>query len=329
MTFFLAHGEQSYASAMFHWDPWFAMKESHAFQVAVRQLFGSTPEDAPWWVTASLAPFWLLAHLGLIGIGTLFFVIRHGRRLDLAQAWILWSAAAGAVPALFLAAPGFSQLFFLYDSQVVLALLASSCIAERWLPRRGRSLAASLAIACFALPMLTGSARGVAEELARDVRPPPPEPPVVEAYREGLDWIREHTPADALLLVRHRWILVSAFAERRAFYETDLFTPDRHRLRRGGNHDTGSVFPEHATLRKRAFSRAGGITLAEIDALVPGSRCVYVIHDDVQLVGRDQQLHYEIGPVPPATDPAPPGSPPPVFENQALRIFRLEGDGGA
>jgi hypothetical protein len=43
--------------------------------------------------------------------------------------------------------------------------------------------------------------------------------------------MRQSTPRDSLFLTQHGFILVSAFAERRVFYETEHFTAANHASR--------------------------------------------------------------------------------------------------
>jgi len=230
MTIHLALGPASYAQAMFRPVPVEAMLSSDFHRWVVELVRSGSAEHAAW-LSALVLPFWLVGYLGVGGVTGLLFLLRERHRLDDGQRWLWLSFAGGLVPALLLDADGLSQLFFVYNGQVALALLGGAWLASCRKPRSLGPLAVAIALSALALPTLLGSGADIATRLRRDLASRPRESGLAADYSRGLRWMRQSTPRDSLFLTQHGFILVSAFAERRVFYETEDYTAAHHASR--------------------------------------------------------------------------------------------------
>ncbi len=328
MTLLLTVGQASYASAMFGVEPLRVMLDSDFYRT-----IGSWLGFEAAWLPPLLAPLWLLGFLGIGGVTGLLFLWRERQHLDDAQRWLAWTFATGLVPALVLAASGMSQVFFLYNGQVALAVLGGAWLASQGMPRHGGRIALALALAVLALPTLLGAARETAGQLARDWGPRSPASALEAEYSEGLRWVREATPRDALFLTNHGFILVSAFGERRVFYETDWFAAaalaHRSAQRWGSSSSRIREQPVHPFVPRvrallRFFEHPDPDSARALRAFARQAGEMYLVVDSVaKRVGRGWGS-YEI---------QAPGAPKdfesspllaPVFGNQALRIYRVE-----
>ncbi len=329
MTLYLALGPGSYASGMFVIEPLQAMSSSAFYKEIAARL---PAPDA--WLTPLVAPLWMLGYLGVGALAGLFLLWRERRRLDDAQRWLALVFAAGLAPSLLLTAPGHSQIFFLYNGQLALTVLGGAWLASQARPRTRRGVVLALALLVLALPMLGGAAWEIGARVERDwsFRP---RAAVLEAdYAEGLRWIRETTAPTDLFVTQHGFILVSAFGERRVFYETDYFTAAAHARRAPGNRygsRTRKKETEPFAGRERAFRRfLSGPGLEDVRALrafASDAGESYLVVDDVTTLVGIGWGHYRVQ-APPRPDRFE-ANPLllPVFSNRALRIYRVE-DGG-
>jgi hypothetical protein len=164
----------------------------------------------------------------------------------------------GALAYLLAATTGLSQLFFVYNGQIMLGVLGGGFFASA--ARQGRGRALTLVVcALLALPILSKMVWGVVDGVERDASEARALPSVLETqYSQALNFLRERSPRDSVVMGRPGSLLVSAFAERRSYYETGYFTARAHRLRGEG---VVEAFPERIAMLRALWSnrdRQGG-----------------------------------------------------------------------
>ena len=229
--------------------------------------------------------------------------------------------AAGAVPALLLDGHGLSQLFFLYEGQLLLGILAGGGLL-RVLRRRPPSPALLVALGLAALPSLAKAGRFLlgrpAEDYAVATRA---SDGTTESYAAGLAWLRAHAGRDAVVFADNPSMLLSAFGEVRMYYETGLYTPRGWEERWKG---ATEPFPEKAAFQEALLRRPGPEVVAEARRLFPPPGAVLVVADNVQSRIEAGFLEVSIGTVP-TRALLPPRFFRVVFANSALHVYRLEG----
>lgn len=307
MSLYLALGEHAWAASIFSLAPGETMRAS-GFYVAAAKIV-----DAPW----LLALPWIVGHLGLAGA---IFLLRRplgASPLRAEEIWLALVLLVGLALALLLDSTGRSQLFFLHNGQLGLAILAGSALASIDSLRK-RAIAASLALVFFAVPTLAGGLADLGRNLLRDVASLPPEPPLARAYAEGLAWIRDRAPKDAVLVVRHPSIVISCFGERRTFLETVRFSPEA--FARRGSDAPGVPHAELGALRDRLFAGASDADWTELLGRLSTAGPIYVVVDDVRSESAPDGSRYRFGPAP--TDAPPWIGAALQFSNEAIRIWR-------
>ncbi len=318
LTLFLAVGEGSFAGSMFRLDPLSVLRRSEFGLWAGEKGLG-----APW-----LVPLWLPLVLGLgtvAGWGLVRRLRSEPREGDVFSAALV--AVSLALPA-FLAAGGSSELYFLYNAQFGLAWGGGAFLFDS-LARRG-SGGWSLLAWGLSLPLLLGLARDIHREASRDLAPPRPDALALE-YEKGLRWLRQETPSHSVLLARHTSLFLSAFAERRTFYEGHHFTPAFYRrlwekTPEGWtrNPRPGHAFPQHAGLQGRFWKTFDVGLIESMLSLGESSGAWFVVEDQVRLQPRSErsfEAEWKIGRVGPRLERSPALEL--VFENEVLRIYRL------
>ena len=199
------------------------------FFVEIAGFFGAGPLDLPCWLRLPLFPFWLLGYLGVGGVMGLLFLLRERHHVEDGQRWLWMTLLAGLAPVLLLKAPGYSQLFFLYNGQAALTVLGGAWFASRQEPQSPRRL--TLALLTSALPVLLGSVADTIGRVKRDRRLRRPESALVTDYAQGFGWMRESTSPQATFVTRHRFPLVSAPGAWSVFFENDDFAVAEQRSR--------------------------------------------------------------------------------------------------
>jgi hypothetical protein len=288
LTLWQAGGEASYPSLV-AWAPWAAF-EASPFAAAVARWVGPRGLGA-WALPAFVA--WFAGYLGLAGVGTAAWLGLRREALRPSQAWALAVAAVGAVFALTLDVPGSSQLFMLYNGQLLLCLFAGAglVLAARSASRRPLVLAGLL---LCALPSLDGllatlPAAVRATAFAATRRPGP----VLRDFADGLEWLRTHA-ADGVVFADDPSFLLSALGEVRLYYENGLFT-----ARGLGAPGSGDPFPERTALQERLLRRPDASAVEDARrAIGPGVRLL-VVADYVPSSIQAGHLHAAPGPVPP------------------------------
>jgi hypothetical protein len=257
----------------------------------------------------------------LSGVGALAFFFPRRDPLDEGQVLSLGVAAAGALPALLLDGHGLSQLFFLYNGQILLCLLAGGGLV-RVLRRRPASPGMLLALGLAALPSLDKAGRMLlarpGEDYAVATRA---EEGMVESYAAGLAWLRAHAARDAVVFADNPSLLLSAFGEVRMYYETGLYTPRGWEERWRGSTEP---FPERAELQERLLRHTQPDAVDAVRRLFPRPVAVLVVADSVQSRIEAGFLRVSIGPVP-SSPLLPQRWFRLVFANRALHVYRLDG----
>ncbi len=247
MTAYLSLGEASY-SGMFQFLPGTVPGGSGFFRSACALLSGPARDGlapcaevgGPWLLV--LTGVWALGYLGPGGWLGLAWLWEHRKQLRDTDTWIVGMSLAGASLAYLLASTtGLSQLFFAYNGQVMLGILGGGFVASAAKQRPWRSLVL-VVCAVAAVPVLARMAQGVRNGVESDLSEVRRVPSDLEAqYGQALAFLRDQTPPYSTVMGRPGSLLVSAFGERRSYYETGYFTARAHRLRGQG---VAQAFPE-------------------------------------------------------------------------------------
>jgi hypothetical protein len=326
MTAYLSTGGESF-SAMFRFVPGAVPGGSGFLRNACQVLSGSpAPMDhAPCahvdgGVLLMLTGVWALGYLGPGGWAGLAWLWQHRKGLRQTDAWVIGMSLGGAALAYLLAATtGLSQLFFAYNGQILLGVLGGGFFANA-VARHGRGRIVAFVVCGFcALPVLTKMVRGVADGLERDVVEARIHPSVLEAqYSEALTFLRERTPADSMVMGRPGSLLVSAFAERRSYYETGYFTARAHRLRGEG---VDEAFPERLATLWALWRRANGQAGPQVP--LPSGAPVLFLFDALEPRHSPGWLAPLVHRVPQGADGLPLNGVL-LFGNSAAAIYRLD-----
>jgi hypothetical protein len=317
-TLRLGTGDTSYRGIL-RWDPGAIVQQSPFTRWAaeILGLHGAAGEALPAWFTALVSPAWFLGYAGVAGVGALAFVLRRRGALTPPQLFALAVTAAGAVPALLFDAHGISQLFFLYNGQVLLAILAGGALVQAL--RRPPSLGLLALLGLFALPSLEKAGRFLLSGPVEDYRSAARERGgTAREYAAGLAWLRAHAARGAVVFADNPSLLLSAFGECRLYYETGLYTPRGWERRWEGANEP---YPERAAFQEALLRRPSPETIAEALRLFPAPVEVLVVADSVQSRIESGFLEVDIGPV-----PARPLLPPPfrsAFANRVMHVYRL------
>jgi hypothetical protein len=259
---------------------------------------------------------WLAGYLGLAGAGTAAWLARREGGLRPTQAWALWLAGVGLAASLLLDVPDLSQLFLLYNGQVLLSLFAGAALVRLARPSRGRvEVVAAVVLALAALPTAHNLVRVLPAALRADgAAAGASTPPLTKAYLEGLDWLRVHASRDAVVFADNPSLVLSAIGEVRLFYENGTYTA---RARRTS--PAQEPWPERRVLLERLRRPDAAVVAAARRAVGPGPRLL-VVADAVLTRIEGGFVWTRPGPVP--RRPLFPGS---LFErryaNAALHVY--------
>ena len=239
---------------------------------------------------------WLVGYLGLAGVAAaLWLTTRRREPLATLQVVALGTFAAGLALGLVLDVPGLSQLFPIYNGQLLLALFAGAFLdtarLSSWRPALALAMGAVLLF--LALPAIAQLVRGVSGAVQADMRAAAHVPAAVERdYAAGLAWLREHASRDAVVFADNSSLLLSAIGEVRLYYENGLYTARAWRAGPGRE-----PWPERVALQERLLRRTDVAAVAEArSALGPGPRLL-IAADAVQSRIETGFVHAEVGPV--------------------------------
>ena len=222
---------------------------------------------------------WLVGFLGLAGIAAAFWLVRRQDRLSAVQAWALTLVGTAVVASLLVDAPGLSQLFLLYNGQLLLCLVAGAGLARAFPPRRHLAdYAAALLLLLAALPSVAMLARALPVMVASDSQTLERVPsPLPDEYARGLAWLRRHASRDAVVFADNPSLLLSAIGELRLYYETGLYTARAWEVGPGRE-----PWPERAALQERLLRRPDRGAVAEAWRAVGQGKRLLVVADSVQ-----------------------------------------------
>jgi hypothetical protein len=270
LTLWQTSGEASY-SGMARFGPGVAFSTS-GFASACASRLGPGATNGPAAVAALV--LWLVGYLGLAGVAAVSWFARREGRLRSIQAWALAVFAVGLAATLLLDVPGLSQLFLLYNGQLLLCLFAGAGLARaaRW-PRGLFEAAIAVLLAIAALPTVHHLARALPAGLRADAAAAASTAsPVARDYAEGLAWLRDRASRDAVVFADNPSLLLSAFGEIRLYYETGLYTARAWQV--GPSREP---WPERAALQERLLRRPDAAAVAEARRVVgPGPRLLVV-----------------------------------------------------
>ncbi len=221
---------------------------------------------------------WLAGFLGLAGVAAALWLASRREPLTAVQAWALSLAGTAVVASQLVDAPGLSQLFLVYNGQLLLCLFAGAGLARAFPPRRLAGNTATLLLALAALPSVAMVTRALPAMLASDVAGFSRAPAAIpDEYARGLGWLRAHASRDAVVFADNPSLLLSAFGEVRLYYETGLYTARAWEVGPGRE-----PWPERAALQERLLRRPDPGTIAEARHAVGPQARLLLVADAVQ-----------------------------------------------
>ena len=238
---------------------------------------------------------WLVGYFGLAGVAAAVWLVRHRRAVSSVQAWALFVLATGLGASLVLNAPGLSQLFFLYNGQLLLALFAGAALVDAWRRPRGAREWATLAVLALALaPTLEHLGSALPAVLRADADAAAYQPPPVERdYAAGLAWLRANASRDTVVWADNSSLLLSALGEVRLFYENGTYSARAWRVAEGQE-----PWPERVELQERLLRRPDAAALAEARRATGPGRRLLVVADSVQSSVEEGVVGASLGAVP-------------------------------
>ena len=222
---------------------------------------------------------WLTGFFGLVGVAAALWLARREDRLSATQAWALSLAAVAVVTSLLVDAPGLSQLFLLYNGQLLLCLFAGAGLVRAWPPRRSvADVAAVLLLLVAALPSCVMVARALPAMAASDAAGRSSSPSRMhQDYAQALAWLRAHASRDAVVFADNPSLLLSAFGEVRLYYESGLYTARAWELG-----PAREAWPERVALQERLLRRPDPDAIAEARRAIGAHARLLVVADAVQ-----------------------------------------------
>jgi hypothetical protein len=189
-----------------------------------------------------------------------------------------------------------SQLFLIYNGQLLLGLVAGAGLVQLLHPPRGlREIAVASAVALAAVPPIDHLARAVPAALRADAEAAAWTPtPVERDYADGLAWLRAHASRDAVVWADNPSLLLSALGELRLYYENGLYTARAWRVEPGRE-----PWPERVALQERLLRRPDAAAVAEARRAVGRGPRLLVVADAVQSRVEAGLVHASVGAVPP------------------------------
>ena len=208
---------------------------SSGFAGALARTFG--PGSVNGLAAAPAFVAWLVGYLGLAGVAASLWLACHGRNLTGIQSWALGVFATGLAASLVLDVPGLSQLFLLYNGQLLLGLFAGAALAALWRkPRGAREGAMLAALMLAALPTLDLLAWAVPAAFRQDASAAAYAAPALECdYAAGLAWLRSNAAENAVVWADNPSLLLSAMGEVRLYYENGLYSARAWRVGPGAS----------------------------------------------------------------------------------------------
>jgi hypothetical protein len=238
---------------------------------------------------------WLVGYFGLAGVAAALWLARRREPLGTPQVVALGTIAAGLALGLTLDVPGLSQLFPLYNGQLLLALFAGAFLNTARPPFARPALAVALGslLAVLALPALAQLVRGMIAAVRADMQAVSRAPTAVERdYAKALGWLRVHASRGAVVFADNPSLLLSAIGEVRLYYENGLYTARAWHAGPGRE-----PWPERALLQQRLLRRTDVAAIAEARAAVgPGPRLL-IAADAVQSRIEGGFVHAQVGSV--------------------------------
>jgi hypothetical protein len=315
----LAASTTSRAGDMFRLMP-AAVAWQSAFVRQAEAALLDAPAPAVWHALARgvLLPLWALGYLGLAGVGAIACLGLRPFEWDAGRVWAAGVFLAGAALALALGAEGSSQLFFVYNGQLLLALFGAAGVLAA-LARTGSRTVLTALLGLLALPPLEHAGRAALDSVRGDLRRAWRDAPAAaEDYGRGLAWLRAR--AGGGVVFANPSLLLSAFAESRAFYETGYFTQRGHQERWRGNHEP---FPERLELQQQLLFRPDAAVAQRVRAALAPGTPVRVVADAVRSDVVSGRVLVSIGEL-----PSQRLLPESLFErelaNRAMHVYRLK-----
>jgi hypothetical protein len=236
---------------------------------------------------------WLAGLLGLAGVAAALWLARRRQRLTATQAWALSLVGVAVLTTQLVDAPGLSQLFLLYNGQLLLCLFAGAGLVQAWPPRpRLADSVAGLLLLFAALPCVTMVARALPAMVASDVASRV-STETHEEYGRALAWLRSHASRDAVVFADNPSLLLSAFGEVRLYHETGLYTARAWEVG-----PTREPWPERVALQERLLRRPDPDAIAEARRAIGADARLLIVADAVQSRVESGFVLASPGPVP-------------------------------
>jgi hypothetical protein len=292
LTLWQTAGAESY-SHMARLGPGVVFSSS-GFAAAMRQSLGTGIVSGPAGVLT--LGVWLVGYFGLAGVAAALWFFRRKDQLTSIQTWALGVLAAGVVAALLLDVPGLSQLFLLYNGQLLLGLFGGAAVVQVLRRPRGvGEIVAALVVALAALPTVDHLVRGLPAAFRADAEAAAWKPsPVERDYEDGLAWLRAHASRDAVVWADNPSLLLSGIGEVRLYHENGLYSARAWRV--GPSREP---WPERVALQERLLRRPDAATVAEARRAAGQGPRLLVVADAVQSRVEAGLVVASIGPVPP------------------------------
>ena len=267
-------GAEGY-SAMVRWAPGTAFSTSPFAQAVARAL---GPDAASGLSSVPAFLVWLVGHVGLAGVAAALWLARRRGPLTSLQGWALAVAVTGGALGLTLDVPGLSQLFLLYNSQLVLCFFAGAGLAAALRrPRSAADVATVAVLALAALPAAAGLAHALPAAARADAAAAAWEPsPVLRDYADGLAWLRAHATRDAVVFADNPSLLLSGIGEARLYYENGVYT-----ARAWPAGPSRDPWPERTALQERLLRRPDEEAVAAARRAAGGAEHLLVVADYV------------------------------------------------
>jgi hypothetical protein len=287
-----------YAYTMFRLLPANGVRTS-PFAARVGELLGVADPARSLPLIIALLPVWLALFFGLTALGLLYWFLARTRTRtrDPLELPLALALLAGLVPALLLASPGLSELFFLDVSVVMAAPLGA--VGAQWLFTRPGLRARVLAGLAAAVLCLYGAAAYTWSV----IRPTFPIEQSGEPgrYRDALDWMRAELPVDAVVLADDVRLSAGLWCERRMFYSTPRFSRKQRAvwntlIQAAGAEPPPQPYAPREQAQREFLAQPSAQGLARIRELLGYPAPLYALRSPATMTVHDHAYHADVPP---------------------------------
>jgi len=270
-------------------------------------------------INLGLVPVWAFGYLGIGLVGLAIYLWQRQENSKAFGLWILFSLVAGLSLSLTFDLFG-DERFFLDSVQLMLALVVGAAVVRlagmRHIPR----ILSGMLLIVFMLPVMLNSIQRLRSSgyniyfTFGELQAGTPQP--VSDYLTALDWMRANLPEDAVLVTQHGEIFLSAFAERRTYYETARVGPVNNALLQQGVEV--NPYPERVETIEHLYTSPDRET---INRLIDEYGEVYLVVDHVNILWNDG-YGWQVENIDSLLD-LPEGSAELIYDVPSIRIYHL------